>query len=116
MLVFIAGRSEELGGPNKIVKVDESKFGRRNYHRGHLVKGHLVFGGVERQSGITCAPCQLLLPATRDHTNRHLLQVSLLLQYVTPTTSLNPPHCVKDIMRAPLPIISVTTAILGPGI
>jgi len=35
-----------------------------------------VFRGVERESGITCPPCQLLLPATRDHTNGHL-QVSL---------------------------------------
>jgi len=116
MLVFMADCSEELGGPNKIVEVDESKFRRRKYDRGHPLKGQWVFGDVERESGITCAPCQLLLPATRDHTNWNLLQVSLLLQYVTPTTSLTPPHCVKDIMRAPLSIISVTTAILGPGI
>jgi len=27
MLVFMEGCSEKLGGPNKIVEVDESKFG-----------------------------------------------------------------------------------------
>ena len=32
---------------------DESKFGRRKYHRGHPVKGQWVFGGVERESGKT---------------------------------------------------------------
>jgi len=64
----------------------------------------------------TCALCPLLLPATRDHTNGHLLlQVCVLLLYIIPMTSV-PPHCVEDIMRAPLPIISVMAAILGPGI
>ena len=51
MLVFMVGCSEKLGGPNKIVEVDESKFGRRKYHRGHPVKCQWVFGGVERESG-----------------------------------------------------------------
>jgi ISXO2-like transposase domain len=31
-----------------IVEVDESKFGKRNYNRGHHVQGVWVFGGVER--------------------------------------------------------------------
>jgi len=53
MLVFMAGCSEKLGGPNKTVEIDESKFGRRKYQRGHPVKGQWVFGGVERESGRT---------------------------------------------------------------
>jgi len=40
-----------LGGPNKIVEIDESKFGRRKYHRGHRVEGQWIFGGVERETG-----------------------------------------------------------------
>jgi hypothetical protein len=33
MLVFLEGRSVKVGGPNKTVEIDESKFGRRKYHR-----------------------------------------------------------------------------------
>ena len=44
---------QEIGGPNKTVKIDDSKFGRRKYNRGHKVKGQWVFGGVERESGNT---------------------------------------------------------------
>ena len=43
----------KIGGPNKTVQIDESKFGRRKYHRGHPVKEQCVFGGVERESGKT---------------------------------------------------------------
>jgi transposase-like protein len=53
LLVYLEGCSEKIGGPNKTVEIDESKFGRRKYHRGHPVKGQWVFGGVERESGRT---------------------------------------------------------------
>jgi len=33
MLVFLAGCSVKVGGPNKTVEIDESMFGRRKYHR-----------------------------------------------------------------------------------
>src|SRR5271167_4007277 len=39
-----------IGGPGIIIKVDESKFGKRKYHRGHRVDGVWVIGGVERSS------------------------------------------------------------------
>ncbi|KAG0421704.1 hypothetical protein DMUE_6270, partial [Dictyocoela muelleri] len=38
----------KIGGDNIIVEVDESKFGKRKYNRGHRVKGTWVIGGVER--------------------------------------------------------------------
>lgn len=47
----VAASSEPIGGPGKIVEIDESKFGRRKYHRGHRVEGQWVFVGVERDSG-----------------------------------------------------------------
>jgi hypothetical protein len=53
LLVYFEGCSEKIGGPNKTVEIDESKFGRRKYHRGDPVKGQWVFGGVERESGKT---------------------------------------------------------------
>lgn len=42
---------ERIGGVNKIVEIDESKFGKRKYHRGKRVDGVWVFGGIERDSG-----------------------------------------------------------------
>lgn len=39
-----------IGGPGVIVEIDESKFGKRKYHRGKSVTGIWVFGGIERES------------------------------------------------------------------
>jgi len=41
---------ETLGGEGKVVQIDESKFGKRKYHRGHHVEGQWVFGGIESES------------------------------------------------------------------
>lgn len=43
--------SNPLGGPGSHVEIDESKFGRRKYNRGHRVQGQWVFGGFQRESG-----------------------------------------------------------------
>jgi transposase-like protein len=37
-----------IGGNNVIVEIDESKLGKRKYHRGHRVDGLWVLGGIER--------------------------------------------------------------------
>lgn len=37
-----------VGGPGIVVEVDESKFGKRKYHRRHHVDGCWVLGMVER--------------------------------------------------------------------
>jgi len=37
-----------IGGQGIIVEIDESKFGKRKYNRGHRVEGAWVIGGVER--------------------------------------------------------------------
>ena len=62
MMVFLEVCSVKTGGPNKTVEIDESKFGRRKYHRGHLVKGQWVFGGIERES------CETFLIPVPDRT------------------------------------------------
>lgn len=41
----------KIGGPGKTVEMDESKFGKRKYNRGHRVEGLWVFGGIERETG-----------------------------------------------------------------
>jgi hypothetical protein len=38
----------KIGGEGIVVEIDESKFGKRKYHRGHRVQGVWVVGGVER--------------------------------------------------------------------
>lgn len=49
--VEILGKnSEKIGGPGEVVEIDESKFGKRKYHRGKQVEGVWVFGGIERSS------------------------------------------------------------------
>jgi transposase-like protein len=38
----------KIGGKDIIVEIDESKFGKRKYNRGHKVEGVWVVGGIER--------------------------------------------------------------------
>ena len=40
--------SEQIGGNGIEVEIDESKFGKQKYHRGHKVEGQWVFGGREK--------------------------------------------------------------------
>jgi transposase-like protein len=80
MLVYLEGCSERIGGHNKTVEIDESKFGRSKYHRGHPVKGQWVFGGVERESGKT-----FLVPVP-DRTADTLMGV--LTAWVEPGTNI----------------------------
>lgn len=39
-----------IGGRNKIVEIDEAKFGRRKYHKGRIIDGQWLLGGFERES------------------------------------------------------------------
>ena len=41
---------DKIGGNNAIVEIDESKFGKRKYNRGHRVEGVWVVGVAERIS------------------------------------------------------------------
>ena len=41
--------STPIGGPGVEVEIDESKFGKRKYHKGHKVEGQWVFGGREKK-------------------------------------------------------------------
>ncbi|XP_047526406.1 uncharacterized protein LOC125063808 [Pieris napi] len=40
----------KIGGPGKIVQIDESKFGKRKYNRGRHIEGYWVLGMIEDKS------------------------------------------------------------------
>lgn len=50
------------------MEIDESKFGKRKYHRGHHVEGAWVFGGFERESG------RIFMVVVENRTAETLLQ------------------------------------------
>ena len=43
--------SEQTGCIRQVVEIDESKFGKRKYNKGHRVEGQWLFGGIKRSSG-----------------------------------------------------------------
>ena len=45
----VMDESCKIGGKGIEVEIDESKFGRRKYYRGHRVEGQWVFGGREKK-------------------------------------------------------------------
>lgn len=71
-----------IGGPGTIVEIDESKFGKRKYHRGRRVVGKWVLGGVTRGS----SECFLVqCPDNKRDANTLCL---LILQFVRPGTTI----------------------------
>ncbi|XP_067659400.1 uncharacterized protein [Haliotis asinina] len=49
-LFVMEEENEMIGGPGIEVEIDESKFGKRKFHRGRRVDGVWVFGGIEKES------------------------------------------------------------------
>ena len=47
---LIENCQEKLGGPGKVVEIDESMFGKRKFHRGRRTTGRWVFRAIERDS------------------------------------------------------------------
>lgn len=46
-VVLLEKDSQPIGGPGKVVEIDESKFGKRKCHKGRLVDGVWVSDGIE---------------------------------------------------------------------
>jgi len=70
--------SERIGGEGKTVQIDESKFGKRKYHRGHCVEGQWVFGGIENDS----RKCFLVAMEKRDEATL----LPIIQQWIEPGT------------------------------
>lgn len=77
---IVLNQSDRIGGPGKTVEIDESKFGKRKYHRGRQVDGKWVFGGVERES----SRCFLEIVSDRS---RDTL-IPLIEKYIEPGTTI----------------------------
>ena len=67
----------KIGGPGVIVEIDESKFGKVKYHRGHRVEGVWVFGMVER------IPLRRIIFVPVENRKKSTLE-ELLVNYVHP--------------------------------
>jgi hypothetical protein len=73
---------EPIGGPGIVVEVDESKFGKRKYHRGKRVDGVWVVGGVER------TPERRIFMVTVADRSETTLE-SIIHSYVAPGSIVN---------------------------
>ena len=80
MLVYVKGCSRRIGGPNKTVEIDESRFGRRKDSMGRPLSEQWVFGGVERESG------NIFLVPVKDRTADTLMAV--ISDWVEPGTTV----------------------------
>lgn len=77
VVVFSSFQTQlQIGGHGIIVEIDESKIGKRKYHRGHPVEGQWVFGGVERETN------KCFIVPVQDRSKETLLP--LIKKYVRP--------------------------------
>ena len=72
--------NEKVGGPGIVVEIDESKFGKCKYHRGHHVEGQWVFGGIERDSK------KCFFRSVEDRTAQTL--ISIIKENINPGTTI----------------------------
>ncbi|KAK9707709.1 ISXO2-like transposase domain [Popillia japonica] len=79
-LEYFMYRPTKLGGPGIVVEIDESKFGRRKYHKGHRIEGQWVFGGFERGTGRV-----FMVPVEQRGTNTLL---PIIKQWIKPGTTI----------------------------
>ena len=78
--VALFERREKIGGSGKLVQIDESKIGKRKYHRGHVVEGQWVFGGIEEESR------KCFIVTVEDRSEATLLQV--IKDWIEPGTTI----------------------------
>ena len=74
--------SNMIGGPGRVVELDEAKFGKQKYNRGRLVEGTWVIGGVER--GSSSCFMKVLPLNKRDAAT----MIPIIQQHVAPGTTI----------------------------
>ena len=67
-----------IGGPGRIVELDESLIERRKYDKGRMARGKWLLGGVERGSN-ECFKCE------NNHRDHHVL-IPIIKRHVRPGT------------------------------
>ncbi|KYQ53651.1 hypothetical protein ALC60_03886 [Trachymyrmex zeteki] len=72
--------SEKLGGPGRVVEIDEAKIGHRKYNRGRLLKGTWIFGEYERGSK------KIFILPVEDRTEQTLLPC--IKEWIMPGTTV----------------------------
>ena len=70
----------KVGGPGKVAEIDESKFGKRKYHKGRRKDDVRVFGGIERDTK------NCFLTSVQDRSAGTLIPI--IKQYVLPGTTI----------------------------
>lgn len=76
----------KIGGPGKIVQIDESKFGKRKYNKGRQIEGHWVLGLIEDGSE------DLRLEVCPDNVRSAEVLVPLILKHVELGTTIHTDH------------------------
>ena len=71
---------KKIGGPGKLVQIDESKIGKRKYHRGHVVEGQWVFGGIEEDFR------KCFIATVEDRSEATLLEI--IKEWIEPGTTI----------------------------
>ncbi|GFV61756.1 putative transposase-like protein [Trichonephila clavipes] len=107
ILDYVEENSQQIGGKDGIVEIDESKFGKRIYNRGHLVEGQWVFGGVERGTG------KMFLVAVHNRTKETLM--GLIQEWIKPGTTIYS-DCWKSCATLGQAMLPSSTSILTPTI
>lgn len=77
---YVKENCMKIGGPNVIVQIDEAKFGRRKYHRGRIIEGQWIFGGIE-ENGRRC----FFIPVA-DRTKETLL--AIIKEWIHPESTI----------------------------